>query len=205
MPKFEILSRRKKEIMAEVERLGEDEGFHHFYWRLAEPGTACAECKRRDGRLVNKYDIKYTLDTEYCLAEGDAICAFDLVPLKPKTVYEERERLLGELGRLEQEGAPGVRWRTADVPDLDDRCLKRDGRVFTFDQARRELASEFCKFANPELGCQCTFEMPSATEVQSRPASRGEPVVASKKSGCGAGIVLLAALPLAAFVIALIS
>lgn len=205
MPKFEILSRRKKELMAEVERLGEEEGFHHFYWRVEDPKTACAECKRRDGKLVNKYDIKYTLDTEYCLAAGDIICPFELVPLKPKTIYEERERLLGELKRLQEQGAPGIRWRTADVAGLDDRCLKRDGRVFAFDQARRELASEFCKFANPELGCQCTFEVPRADEVEHVSTPAAKPVVESKKSGCGAGVMLLAALPLAALVIALIA
>ncbi len=196
MVKFEILSRKKKEVLAEVERLGEEAGFHHFYWRLAAPDDACEECARRDGRLVNKYDIRYTLDAEYCVAEGDVICPFELDPTRVKTVYEERDRLLAELAKLEEEGKPGIRWQTADVDGLDDRCIKRDGRVYTFEQARRELASEFCKFADPEQGCQCTFEIPSEQEVDLVKAhASASPAVPEKRSGCGAGI-LLALLPL---------
>ena len=48
MVKFEILSRKKKEVLAEVERLGEEEDFHHFYWQLTDPDTACKECLRRN-------------------------------------------------------------------------------------------------------------------------------------------------------------
>lgn len=203
MPSFEILSRRKKEIMAEVERLGDEEDFHHFYWRLRDYDAACAECQRREGRLVNKYDIKYTLDTEYCVAEGDVICPFDLAPVKPKTVYEERERILSELSRMEEAGTPGVRWRTADVEGLDDRCIKRHDRVFTFEQARRQLAGEFCKFADPELGCQCVFEAASAEEVDLVRTPAAAAVPERKRSGCGAAAVLLAALPLAALLVAL--
>jgi hypothetical protein len=192
---FETLSRRKKEIMAEVERLGEEEGFHHFYWNVQDPGTACKECARRNGRLINKYDIKYTLDAEFCVAEGDEVCAFELAPLKPTTVYKERERLLEELGRLEKDGAPGVRWMTADVDNLDDRCIKRHGRVYTMPQAKQQLDGEFCVFADPALGCQCHFDVVAAEEVErltAPPVAAPESATSEPKAGCGASFLVFA-------------
>ena len=204
MPTFETLTRRKKEIMDEVARLGED-GFHHYYWRLADPDGACKECKRRHDKLINNYDIKYTLDTEFCISEGDDVCAFELAPIKPTTVYAERDRLLEEFQKLEDDGVVGVRWMTADVEGLDDQCIKRHGRVYSMEQARGQVQGEFCKFANPAKGCECTFEPVEANQVEqvaAAPVGEGAAEELDKKGGCGATApVILAFFGLAAFLL----
>ncbi len=196
MPNIDVLTRVKKETMAEVHRYGEEQELHHFYWRLKDPDTACVECKRRNNRLVNVYEIKYTLDTEFCKATTEEVCAFEIEATKVLTVVDERERQLAVIGGLEGDGAKGIRWQTADVEGLDDRCIKRDGRVFSMDQARSQLAGDFCKFADPEKGCECTFTVASNEEVErvATPAVSLEPE--KKKSGCGAGLLFFALVPL---------
>ncbi|MFT5285113.1 MAG: hypothetical protein ACI8TQ_001274 [Planctomycetota bacterium] len=195
MPNIDVLTRVKKETMAEVHRYGEEQGLHHFYWRLKSPDTACIECKRRDNRLVNVYEIKYTLDTEFCKSKEAEICAFEIEATNVLTVVDERERQLEVIAEIEKGGAKGVRWHTADVEGLADRCIKRDGRVFDLGQVRRELSGDFCKFADPEKGCECTFEVATEDEVAQVTAPPVAEAAPDKKSGCGAGILLFALIP----------
>ena len=192
MPKIDVLTRVKKDTMAEVHRYGEEEGLHHFYWHLKSPEDACIKCKRRDGRLVNVYEIKYTLDTEFCKASGEEVCPFEIEATNVLTVVEERKRQMAVLAELEKEGAKGIRWQTADVDGLADRCIKRDRRVFSMEQARAQLAGDFCKFADPEKGCECTFEVVSEEEVERVATPVAAPEPEKKKSGCGAGILIIA-------------
>jgi len=196
MPNIDVLTRVKKETMAEVHRCGEEQGLHHFYWHVKNPDEACVECRRRNGRLVNVYEIKYTLDTEFCKSAGEEVCAFEIEPTKVLTVVEERKRQLAVIDKLEQEGAKGIRWQTADVEGLADTCIKRDRRVFSMAQARVQLSGDFCKFADPEKGCECTFTVASEEEVErvASPAPLAQPT--AKKSGCGASLLFFALVPL---------
>lgn len=192
MPSIEVLTRVKKETMAEVHRYCDEEDLRHFFWHVKDPANACVECKRRDGRLVNEYEIKYTLDAEFCRAEGDEVCPFELEATKVRTVVEERDRQLAVLAELEEGGAEGVRWLTADVEGLSDRCIKRDGRVFTLDQARAELQGDFCQFADPQRGCECTFEVVPPEVAASVAAPPTPEPVAKERSGCGASAAVFA-------------
>ena len=195
MPNIEVLTRVKKETMAEVHRYGEEQGLHHFYWRLKDPENACVACKRRNNRLVNVYEIKYTLDTEFCESKAADVCPFEIEATNVLTVVDERERQLEVIAEIEKSGAKGIRWHTADVDGLDDRCIKRDGRVFDMRQVRDQLSGDFCKFADPEKGCECTFTVATDDEVAlvTAPPVAEEPD--KQKSGCGAGLLLFALIP----------
>lgn len=195
MPNFEILSQRKKEIMDEVSRLA-DGGFHHFYWRLKDPESACTICKRRHDRLLNAYEIKYKLDLEYCVSEDD-ICPYELDPLKPKTVYQERDRQLAVLKELEEGGAKGVRWVAPDGDLACDPSLRRHKRLFTMEQVRKELDGDFCIFADPARGCECTFNVApddevAALQAQMEALAEAEVETTSRK-GCGSSAALFMA------------
>ena len=70
--------------------------------------------------------------------------------------------------------------------------IKRDRRVFTMEQARAQLAGDFCSFADPEKGCECTFAEVSEEEVARVAAPAAAPEPEAKKSGCGAGVLVFA-------------
>ncbi len=60
-------------------------------------------------------------------------------------------------------------------------------------QARLEIEGDFCVFADPALGCQCTFEVVSVEAVeQVTPPPVTEPESSERKAGCGASFLLFA-------------
>jgi hypothetical protein len=50
-----------------------------------------------------------------------------------------------------------VEWSTAQDEVVCSLCTKRDGKVHTISEVKRELAGEFCKPIDPDDRCRCTF------------------------------------------------
>ncbi len=74
---------------------------------------------------------------------------------KQGTTSDWRRELLERLGEYEEEGTDLVTWNTACDAHVCPRCAAREGRVFTIEEARRELEGEFCRPRDPDDRCRC--------------------------------------------------
>jgi len=50
-----------------------------------------------------------------------------------------------------------VKWLSARDMHVCSLCAARDGRIYTIQQAKKELEGEFCKPGDPDDRCRCTF------------------------------------------------
>lgn len=50
-----------------------------------------------------------------------------------------------------------VEWLTAKDEVVCPLCAKRDGKVYTISQVKKELAGEFCKPIDPDDRCRCAL------------------------------------------------
>lgn len=73
------------------------------------------------------------------------------------TVNDWRKDMLKNLIDRSDNGANKVQWCTAGDQHVCHLCLQRNGKVYTFEQAKRELEGEFCKPNDPDDRCRCVF------------------------------------------------
>jgi len=69
-----------------------------------------------------------------------------------------RKDLLEVLDYIAEDSEVGnVNWLTARDEHVCPLCAAREGKIYTIDQARKELEGEFCKPGDPDDRCRCTF------------------------------------------------
>lgn len=76
------------------------------------------------------------------------------------TVDDWRKDLLNELDNYSEFNDPKiikVIWLTARDENVCPLCVAREGKYFTFEEIKKELKGEFCRPADEDDRCRCTF------------------------------------------------
>lgn len=73
------------------------------------------------------------------------------------TINDWRKDMLVHLVERSDNGANKVEWYTAQDEHVCPLCAARNKKIYTFEQARKELESEFCKPGDPDDRCRCCF------------------------------------------------
>jgi hypothetical protein len=66
-----------------------------------------------------------------------------------------REKMLAHLVESSDNGANKVEWYTAQDEHVCPLCVARNRKIYTFEQAKKELEGEFCKPSDPDDRCRC--------------------------------------------------
>lgn len=78
--------------------------------------------------------------------------------LQRDKIDEWRKALLREIENFESMRIVSrIRWLTARDEAVCPLCRSREGKIFTFEEARKELQGEFCRPGDPDDKCRCTF------------------------------------------------
>jgi hypothetical protein len=82
-----------------------------------------------------------------------------MVGCSPMRLSEARKYLLGELDQFAGTGVVvAVQWLTAQNKTVCEACSGRDGKVYTFEQARAAVSEpSFCVQKDEGLGCRCVW------------------------------------------------
>ena len=77
------------------------------------------------------------------------------------SVNEWRKRNLDDLMDLKKDDDlfNKVIWISAGDANVCPLCAARNGKYYSFEEAKRELDGEFCKPSDPDDRCRCTFIM----------------------------------------------
>lgn len=66
-----------------------------------------------------------------------------------------RQYFLDKLNEYEQQGYKKVSWCTAKDKHVCEECKSKEGKVYTIDEMRNIVLSEFCKADHFEQNCRC--------------------------------------------------
>jgi hypothetical protein len=72
------------------------------------------------------------------------------------TVDNWRKDMMDIINRLDDD-VTKVEWLTAQDEVVCPLCAKRNGKIYTIPEVKKELAEEFCKFSDPDDRCRCTL------------------------------------------------
>jgi len=73
------------------------------------------------------------------------------------TVDDWRKEMLVHLIETSDDGTTKVKWLTARDEHVCPLCAAREEKVYSFEQAKKELEGEFCKPGDPDDRCRCVF------------------------------------------------
>lgn len=73
------------------------------------------------------------------------------------TVDDWRKEMLAHLVERSDNGINKVEWSSAQDEHVCALCANRDGKIYTFEQAKKELEGEFCRPSDPDDRCRCIF------------------------------------------------
>ena len=89
-----------------------------------------------------------------------------------RPLSETRKYLLESLDKIEKTGFyKKVKWSTARDEHVCDECKKKEGVLYTFDEMRNILLSDFCKSDHFEQNCRCLV-FGYKEKLQSNPNSK---------------------------------
>jgi len=71
-------------------------------------------------------------------------------------VDDWRKDMMDIINRLD-DGVTRVEWSTANDKVVCPLCAKRNEKIYTIQEVKKELTGEFCKPGDPDDRCRCTL------------------------------------------------
>lgn len=113
------------------------------------------------------------------------------------TPNDWRKDMLEILSHLKSQDVVTVTWQSSNDNHVCPLCAARNRKIYTIDEAKKELKGKFCQPGDPDDRCRCSFTTVEYKKSSPKPKRRRRK---SKKNAEVSGTVALITLGAAFFI-----